>query len=90
MEGDACRVMDFRPMAEIKNGKVHAMNMTMPYAAVTFECTKIAHPVEGFICHKLDFRNLNEAMKAKSLSDGTEVLMFWNQKQLRGYAKLFS
>lgn len=77
-------------MAEIKSGRVHAPNRTMPYAAVTFECSKMPQQVEGFICHKLDFKNLCEAMKAKSLSEDTEVLMFWNKKHLKGYARLFS
>jgi len=90
IEGDACRVMGFTPMAEIINGKVRAFSMTTPYAAVIFECKKIPLPVEGFIFHKLDFMNLYEAMREKSLQDDTEVLMFWNKKHLRSYAKLLS
>lgn len=90
IEGDACRVLAFTPMAEIINRKVHALNKTTPYASVTFECTKLPQPVEGFICHELDFENLYEAMNAKTRREDTEVLMFWNKKHLKSYAKLIS
>jgi hypothetical protein len=90
IEGDVCRVVDFTSMAEIKNGKAKAVNRATPYAAVTFECTKFLQQVNGFICHKLDFMNLSEAMQEKLRRENTEVLMFWNKKQLRGYARLFS
>ena len=90
IEGDACRIMGFTPMAEIIKGRVRTLHRTTPYGGVKFECTKMPQPVEGFICHKLDFKNLSEAMEAKSLRENTEVLMFWNKKQLKGYAKMFS
>jgi hypothetical protein len=90
LEGDACRVVDFTPMAVIENGKVRAPSRTLPYASVTFECTKLPQVVDGFICHKVDFMNLSSAMQERSLRENTEVLMFWNKKHLRGYAKLFS
>lgn len=90
LEGYACRVVDFTPMAVVKNGKVRAASRSLPYAAITFECTKMPQLAEGFICHKLDFMNLSEAMKERSLRENTEVLMFWNKKQLRAYAKLLS
>jgi hypothetical protein len=90
LQGDACRVVGFTPMAEVKNGEVYALDSSMPYASVTFECRKSPQLVDGFICHRIDFINLTEAMKAKLLRVDTEVLMFWNKKQLRGYAKLFS
>lgn len=90
LEGDACRVVDFTPMAVIEDGKVRAPSLTLSYASVTFECKKLPQVVDGFICHKVDFANLSAAIKERSLREDTEVLMFWNKKHLRGYAKLFS
>lgn len=90
IDGDACRVIGFTPMAEIHHGEVRAISRAMPYAAVTFECKKLPHVVEGFICHKLDFKHLWAAFKDRPLGDNEEVLMFWNKSQLKGYAKLFS
>lgn len=90
LEGDACRVIDFAPMAVNENEKVRALGRTLPYSSVTFECTKLPQIVNGFICHKVDFMNLSEAIKERSVRENTEVLMFWNKKLLKGYAKLFS
>lgn len=90
LDGDACRIVEFTPMAGISNGEVHALNRAIPYAAVTFECANISGLVKGFIFHRLDFLNLTEAMEEKSHREDTEVLMFWSKAHLRGYAKLFS
>jgi len=90
LDGDACRVIGFTPMAEIRNGKVHAISKSMPYAAVTFECTRIPDVVEGFICHKLDFKHLWAALRERPLGENEEALFFWNKSHLKSYAKLFS
>lgn len=90
LHGDACRIVEFIPMAGISNGEVHALNKATPYAAVTFECAKIPGRAKGFIYHRLDFLNLTEAMEEKLHREDTEVLMFWSKTHLRGYAKLFS
>lgn len=90
LNGDACRIVDFTPMAGMRNGEVHAFNKATPYAAVTFECAKIPGRVKGFIYHRLDFLNLTEAMEEMSRREDTEVLMFWSKAHLSGYARLFS
>lgn len=85
-----CRVKVFTPMATIQEGKILALDKTIPYASVTLECKKLPHPVQGIISHSLDFRNLWAAFYERSLEKDEEVLIIWTKKQYKGYAKKFS
>jgi len=39
IEEEVCRVINFNPLALVKNGKIRRIDV-MPYASVTFECKK--------------------------------------------------
>jgi len=81
IDGEVCRVIDFIPMASIKDGKVLAINRTTPYAAVDLECRKFSgQKVTGFICHKLDFIHLWKAFKERGVKIDEEVIIGWNTK----------
>jgi hypothetical protein len=90
IEGDACKITNFSPSVSVQNGKVLTSNSTEPYASIIFECTKIPGTIKGFIFHKLDFQHLWEATKERGISDNEELIIFYNKKYLKTYAKLFS
>jgi len=90
VEGELCRAREFAPMATIQNGKIISPSKSLPYASVTIECKKLSHTVQGFIAHKLDFRNLWEAFNERPLSEDEEVLFIWTKKHYKKYAKIFS
>ena len=58
IDGEPCRVIDFVPMASIKEGKISSIDKTMPYASVVLECKKLPTETRGFIMHKVDFMHL--------------------------------
>jgi hypothetical protein len=90
LEGDACRVIEFRPFAYVEGETVTSLDRTFPYASVELECTKLAGETVGFITHKTDFKNLWAAFKERGVEPDEEVIIFWSKKHLKGYAKLFS
>lgn len=90
IEGDACRVISFSPTASIQNGKVFTSQKTDPYASFIFECTKILGTIKGFVFHKLDFQHLWEATRERGVSENEELIIFYNKKYLKTYAKIFS
>jgi len=90
IDSEACRVIEFTPMAVIKNGKVRALSRSMPYASVTFQCIKIPHNIEGYICHKLDFIHLWAAFKERPLGENEEVIIFWTKTHYKRFSKIFS
>ena len=83
IEDEACRVIDFTPMALVKNGKVVAPNMTDPYASITLECKKTPNVIRGYITHKIDFANLWAAFKERGISDNEEVIIIWTTKHYK-------
>jgi len=86
INGECCRVIDFIPMASIKDGKVLAINRTTPYAAVDLECRKFSgQKVTGFICHKLDFIHLWKAFKDRGVKTDEEVIIIWAGKQYKNW-----
>ena len=84
------KVKGFTPMPPFQEGKILALDKTIPYAFVILECKKLPHPVQGIISHSLDFRNLWAAFYERSLEKDEEVLIIWTKKQYKGYAKKFS
>jgi hypothetical protein len=62
----------------------------MPHASVTLEVEGIPDDVTGYITHKIDFMNLWKAFEEiKSMKD-VEVIIFWNKKHLKRFARIFS
>lgn len=91
IDGEPCRVINFVPLATVKNGKVVALNKTTPYASVTIECKKLRGKITGFICHKMDFMHLWLAFKERGITQDEEVLIFWSKKNYRNIVyKIFS
>jgi len=88
LDGDACRIIEFIPNARIENGNIVISNKTEPYASVIFECTMLSQHSRGFICHKIDFMNLWAAFKEKREEE--EVIIGYNKKNLKKFAKIFS
>ena len=80
IDGEPCRVINFTPMASISSRKVVTPPGMLPYAAVTFECKKLARPVTGFITHKIDFMHLWAAFKERTVKENEEVLISWSKK----------
>ena len=90
IDSEACRVINFTPLAAIENGEVKAFDKTTPYASVLLECKKIPTRIEGFITHKIDFIHLWVALKERVLAENEEVIVIWSKKHLKTSAKLFS
>lgn len=90
VDGEICRVLNFIPVAEIKNGKVSSLSSTTPYASIHFECRKLPQIATGYITHKTDFTHLWKVFKERTVRQDQEVLFFWSKKHYRSYAKLFS
>lgn len=90
IEGEACRVVNFTPLATVKNGKVITQNKTEPYASVIFKCKKLSEETKGYICHKTDFQNLWSAFRERGVHENEEVIIFYIKKHLKSFAKFFS
>lgn len=83
IDGELCRISEFLPMgSSVSNGEVVAPIRTMPYASISFDCTKISSEADitGFVTHKLDFANLWKAFNEHGIAEGEEVLFYWTTK----------
>lgn len=83
IDGVPCRVIDFNPLALIKDGKVLAINKTTPYASITLECKKFPKNITGYITHKMDFKHLWAAFKERTIKQDEEVIIFWSKKHYK-------
>lgn len=90
IDGEFCRVIDFVPMASIKEEKILAIDKTTPYASVILECKKLPTKIKGFITHKVDFMHLWPAFKERGVKQDEEVLIFWSKKHYKKAYKIFS
>ena len=92
IEGEPCLVTKFINMGAYvdADGKVHADNIALPYASITFNCAKLGNKVTGFITHKVDFKNFWAAFKDRKLNEGEEIIVFWTKSQYSGMLKLFT
>ena len=89
IDGEPCRVIDFAPMALIKEGKILADKKT-PYASIVLECKKSPTKITGFITHKVDFMHLWLAFKERGVKQDEEVLIFWSKMHYKKLYKIFS
>lgn len=86
IDGEVCRVIDFVPMASIKEEKVLAINPTTPYASVHLERRNFpGQKVTGFIAHKLDFIHLWRAFKDRGVKPDEEVIISWSTKHHKNW-----
>ena len=90
IDGEPCRVIDFIPMASIKEGKISAIDKKTPYASVVLESKKLPTETRGFIMHKVDFMHLWLAFKERGVKQDEEVLIFWTKKHYKGVYKIVS
>ena len=78
IDGEICRIIDFIPLASVKNGKTLKVDI-MPYASIKIECQKIPQNILGFISHREDFRHLWFAFKEIGIKHDEEVLIIWSR-----------
>jgi hypothetical protein len=78
IEEEVCRVIDFNPLAVIKNGRIRRVGV-MPYASITLECEKVSEKISGFINYREDFQHLWTAFKERGIKDNEEVLIIWSR-----------
>jgi hypothetical protein len=92
IDGDACLVKHFTPLATVEDGRVNAPSKTDPYALVTFECTQLQLPgeVTGCITQRMDFLHLWSAFNERGVGEDEEVLFCWTKKYLRRVGRLVS
>lgn len=90
IDGEVCRVIDFNPLAIVKNGKIRRVDM-MPYASITFECKKVPEKISGFINYREDFQHLLTAFKERGVKDDEEVIFVWSRNHYTfKWVKIFS
>jgi len=92
IDGLPCKVGSFQPIGAFvqPDGEVISANPSIPYASITFECTKLGEKVKGYICHKIDFYNLWTVFKETELSKDSEVIVFWTKNNYTKGVGLFS
>lgn len=78
IDGEICRVIDFNPLAVVKNGKIRRIDV-MPYASITFECKKVLEKISGFINYREDFKHLWITFKERGIKNNEEVLIIWSR-----------
>lgn len=91
LDGEICRVTEFRPMAGRVDGtEVRSFSRSLPYAAIDIESPALPEPTTGFITHKLDFRHLWEVFNVRGVAHDEEVIVIWNKSNLRRGTKWLS
>ena len=92
IDGEPCRVTHFGTLGSLVDidGKVHAMDITTPYANITIECEKFGKNVTGYITHKEDFQHLWAAFKDRRVKENEEVIIIWTKKNYKRGVKFFS
>jgi len=99
IDGEVCRVLEFTPLkAMVVNKKVESADLSIPYARVVFECSKLDGKATGYITHKIDFAMLHAACveladvpdvhaevgrEPKTGKPETEVWMVWTTKRYK-------
>ncbi len=91
IDGEICKIIDFTPLSQVREGKIIIIDKFIPYACITIECKKIKKTIKGFITHKTDFLNLWEVFKKRTISNNEEVIIFWTTKYYKNnFFKFFS
>jgi len=91
IDGEVCRITLFTPLGSVvdKDGKVRAMDMTTPYAAITIECQTLGNNITGYITHKIDFRHLWAAFEERKVAENEEVIIIWTTKNYKRFTPSF-
>lgn len=83
VDGELCKVIDFKPFGSIKDGKVITSTNSKPYASITVECKKLSKRTTGFITHRIDFIHLWKAFNEKK--EDNEVVIVWTVKHYKNF-----
>jgi hypothetical protein len=94
IDGRACEVLRFTPLAKLDDGEVISRDRTLPYAFIDMACLEsgVNLPAEtvGAVCHKDDFIRLWAAFVERGVEDDEKVVILWSKKNLKAAVKLFS
>ena len=84
IDGELCRVIEFVPMASVKNGNVKVLEKGAALASLHFFCSRFPKKeITGFVTHKLDFLHLWNAFKERRIKPEEEVLFLWTSKNYK-------
>lgn len=94
LDGLLCEVTKFTPLAKLENGRVVAVDRSMPYAFVDIKCREggvtLPPDTSGAICHKDDFSRLWTAFVERGLGENEKLFIVWSKRNLRSATKLLS
>lgn len=83
IDGQVCRVIEYAPLAKLKDKNVVSTSLSSPYASLVVECSKLSGKVTLLLTNKIDFVHLSEAFKKRK--KGEEVLIFWTNKNYKNF-----
>ena len=83
IESKMCCILEFTPMASIKNNQITAIDSALPYASISFECSNEPKILKGLITHKEDFKVLWAIFKERKMKTDEEVLFFWSNEHYK-------
>jgi hypothetical protein len=94
LDGLLCEVTKFTPLAKIENGRVVAVDRSMPYAFIDITCSEggvtLPQDTSGAIVHKVDFSHLWTAFIDRGLGENEKLFIVWSKRNLRSATKLLS
>lgn len=94
LDGLLCEVTKFTPLAKIENGRIVAVDRSMPYAFIDITCREggvtLPPDTSGAIFHKLDFSHLWAAFVDRGIDDNEKLFIVWSKRNLRSASKLLS
>lgn len=83
VDSQLCRIIEFIPMASVQNLKKTKIDLTSPYALISFETSDEPKILKGFITHRIDFKMLWHTFKERKIHEDEEVLFFWTNKHYK-------
>ncbi|HUD44469.1 MAG TPA: hypothetical protein VMR41_02935 [Patescibacteria group bacterium] len=83
IEDKFCKVLEFNPIALVKNSQVITSDKSTPYASVILRCEGKQEKIKGYITHKIDFFSLWQIFKERKVSKAEEVNIVWTTKQYK-------
>ena len=83
IDSQVCRVIEFAPLAKLKDKKVVSASLNSPYASLVIECKKLSGKATLLVTNKTDYVHLTEAFKKKK--EGEDVLISWSNKNYKNF-----
>lgn len=89
IDGELSRVIEFSPIASIKDGELHAPPVPSPYGILVVEYGKMPHKkLKWLVAHKTDFMHLWEIFKERGVKESEEVLIEYDSRRRKILTKL--